>query len=86
MAKLPLTDSDGVISKKEYNDAKKSCQKTLDALTVDIKQIQIDIAAVIANDSYLKEMHGYLQLIKAIGPVIATESEFLIITAWAASQ
>ncbi|WP_235985585.1 IS110 family transposase [Spirosoma utsteinense] len=39
MLQSPLTDSDGFISRKVHNEAKKSCQKTLDALTKDIKQI-----------------------------------------------
>ena len=79
MLQSPLTDSDGFISKKEHNEVKKSCQKTLDALTKDIKQIQADIAAVIANDPYLKELYSYVQSVKGIGPAIATE--LLIITA-----
>jgi transposase len=74
----PLTDSDGFISKKEHNEAKKSCQKTLDALTKDIKQIQVDIADTIEKDPYLKELYGYVQSVKGIGPAIATE--LLIVT------
>ncbi|MCC5610874.1 IS110 family transposase [Nostoc sp. CHAB 5834] len=78
MLQSPLTDSDGFISRKEHNEAKKSCQKTLDALTKDIKQIQAAIAAVIDNDPYLKELYGYVQSVKGIGPAIATE--LLIVT------
>lgn len=70
MLQSPLTDSDGFIAKKEHNEAKKSCQKTMDALTKDIKQIQADIAAVIANDPYLKELYGYVQSVKGIGPAL----------------
>ncbi len=78
MLQSPLTDSDGFISTKAHRTEKKSCQKTLDALTKDIKQIQADIADTIANDPYLKELYGYVQSAKGIGPAIATE--LLIIT------
>ncbi|WP_026308686.1 IS110 family transposase [Spirosoma spitsbergense] len=78
MLQSPLTDSDGFIFKKDHTEEKKSCQKTLDALTKDIKQIQADIADTIANDPYLKELYGYVQSVKGIGPAIATE--LLIIT------
>ena len=82
--KSPLTDSDGFLSKKDHNAQKKSCQKTLDALTQDIKQVQAEIAATIENDAYLKELYGYIQSVKGIGPAIATE--LIIITARAAPQ
>ncbi|SFF07151.1 hypothetical protein SAMN05216167_12715 [Spirosoma endophyticum] len=84
MLQSPLTDSDGFISKKDHTAEKKSCQKTLDTLTKDIKQIQADIADTIANDPYLKELYGYIQSVKGIGPAIATE--LLIITARATPQ
>ena len=50
MLQSPLTDSDGFISKKDHTAETKSGQKTLDALTKDIKQVQADIADTIAND------------------------------------
>ena len=78
MLKSPLTDSDGFLSKKDHNAQKKLCQKTLDALTQDIKQVQAEIAATIENDPYLKELYGYIQSVKGIGPAIATE--LIIIT------
>jgi transposase len=84
MLQAPLTDSDGFITKKDHRAQKKACQKTLDALSKDIKQIQTDIAELIANDPYLKELYGYVQSVKGIGPAIATE--LLIITARAAPQ
>ena len=78
MLKSPLTDSDGFILKKAHNSEQKSCKKTLDALDNDIKQIQADIANLIENDPYLKELYGYVQSVKGIGPTIA--AELLIIT------
>lgn len=72
MLQSPLTDSDGFLSKRDHNVQKKSCQKTLDALTQDIKQVQAEIAATIDNDPYLKELYGYVQSVKGIGPAIAT--------------
>ena len=78
MLQSPLTDSDGFIAKKDHKAQKKSCQKTLDALTQDIKQVQAEITATIENDPYLKELYGYVQSVKGIGPAIATE--LLIIT------
>lgn len=78
MLQSPLTDSDGFLSKKDHKAQQKSCQQTLAALTQDIKKIQAEIATTIENDSYLKELYGYVQSVKGIGPVIATE--LLVIT------
>jgi transposase len=78
MLQSPLTDSDGFISKKEHNAEKKSCLKTLEALDRDIKQVQADITDTIEKDPYLKELYGYVQSVKGIGPAIATE--LLIVT------
>ncbi|WP_232074259.1 IS110 family transposase [Spirosoma aureum] len=50
MLQSSLTDSDGFIAKKDHNADKKSCQKTLNALTQDIKQVQVEITATIEND------------------------------------
>ncbi|WP_240543695.1 transposase [Spirosoma foliorum] len=73
-----MTDSDGFIAKKAHHEAKKSCQKTLDALDKDIKQIKLDIESTIQNDPYLKELYAYVESVKGVGPAIATE--LLIIT------
>ena len=70
--------SDGFISKKDHTAQKKACQKTLDALTQDIKQVQAEITATIEHDPYLKELYGFVQSVKGIGPAIATE--LLIVT------
>lgn len=78
MLQSPLTDSDGFISKKAHNEAKKSCQQTLDALTKDITQVKIAIENTIQNDPYLKELYEYVESVKGVGPAIATE--LLIIT------
>jgi transposase len=78
MLQSPLTDSDGFIAKKAHNEANKSCQKTLDALDKDIKQIKLDIENTIQNDPYLKELYQYVESVKGVGPAIATE--LLIIT------
>lgn len=78
MLQAPLTDSDGFISSKTHRAEKKACQKTLEALNEDIKQLQAEIADTIENDPYLKELYGYVQSVKGIGPAIATE--LLIIT------
>ena len=78
MLQSPLTDSDGFISKKDHTAQKRACQKTLDALTHDIKQVQAEITATIEHDPYLKELYGYVQSVKGIGPAIATE--LLIVT------
>lgn len=78
MLQSPLTDSDGFIAKKDHSAQKKACQKTLDALGKDIKQLQADIAELITSDPYLKELYEYVQSVKGVGPAIATE--LLIIT------
>lgn len=78
MLQSPLTDSDGFIAKKDHSAQQKACQKTLNALGKDIKQIQSDIAELIASDPYLKELYEYVQSVKGVGPAIATE--LLIIT------
>lgn len=78
MLQTPLTDSEGFISKKEHSEAKKSCQKTLDALNKDIMQVKVDIENIIQNDPYLKELYGYVESVKGVGPAIATE--LLIVT------
>lgn len=78
MLQSPLTDSEGFISKKDHTAQKKACQKTLDALAQDIKQVQAEITATIEHDPYLKELYGYVQSVKGIGPAIATE--LLIVT------
>ena len=78
MLQTPLTDSDGFISKKEHSEAKKSCQKTLDALNKDIMQVKMDIENTIQNDPYLKELYEYAESVKGVGPAIATE--LLIVT------
>ncbi|WP_232540979.1 hypothetical protein [Spirosoma endbachense] len=75
----PLTDSDGFICRKEHKAEMLACQKTLDALDRDIKQIQEAIADTIQKDPQLKELYGYVQSVKGVGPAIATE--LLIITA-----
>ena len=85
MLQSPLTDSDGFISKKDHTAQKMACQKTLDALTQDIKRVQAEITATIEQDPYLKELYGYVQSVKGIGPAIATEliivtNEFKAIT------
>lgn len=49
MLETPLTDCEGFLSKKEHKATKKSCQKTLDALRKDIKQVQVDIDQTIAS-------------------------------------
>lgn len=78
MLQTPLTDSDGFISKKEHSEAKKSCQKTLDALNRDIMQVKMDIENTIQNDPYLKELYEYVESVKGVGSAIATE--LLIVT------
>jgi transposase len=78
MLQTPLTDSDGFISKKEHNEAKKACQNTMAALNKNIKQVQKDIENTIQNDSYLKELYELIESVKGVGPAIATE--ILIVT------
>ncbi|MFN4147755.1 MAG: transposase [Runella sp.] len=50
MMQTPLTDCKDFISKKDLDDAKKSCQNTLEALDKDIKKVNQDIQNVIQND------------------------------------
>lgn len=50
MLQSPLTDSEGFISKKDHTAQKKACQKTLNALAQDIKQVQAEITATIEHD------------------------------------
>lgn len=78
MMQAPLTDCKDFISKKDLNDAKKSCQYTLQALDKDIKKVNQDIQTVIQNDSYLKELYEFIESVKGVGPAIA--SEILIVT------
>ena len=78
MLQSPLTDSDGFISKKDHNEAKKACQSTMDALKKDIKQVQKDIDTTIQGDPYLNELYELIESVKGVGPVIATE--ILIVT------
>lgn len=84
MLQSPLTDSNGFISKKDHTAQKKTCQKTLDALTHEIKQVQAEITATIEHDPYLKELYGCVQSVKGIGPAIA--AELLIVTPRGAPQ
>jgi len=46
----PLTDCKDFISKKDLNDAKKSCENTLKSLDKDIKKVSQDIQSTIQND------------------------------------
>lgn len=74
----PLSDSKGFIAKKDHDDAKKACQKTMNALKKDIQSVEKQIKNTIQSDNYLKELFELIESVKGIGPVIATE--ILIIT------
>lgn len=74
----PLTDCKDFISKKDLNDAKKSCENTLKSLDKDIKKVTQDIQSTIQNDPYLKELYELIESVKGVGPAIATE--ILIVT------
>ena len=78
MLQSPLTDSQGFITKKDHDDAKKACQKTMNALKKDIQSVEKQIKNTIQSDNYLKELFELIESVKGIGPVIATE--ILIIT------
>lgn len=78
MLQSPLTDSHGFISNKDQRESKKACQKTIDSLSKDIQQIELQIKSTIRNDAYLKELFELIESVKGIGPVIATE--ILIVT------
>jgi hypothetical protein len=58
MMQSPLTDCKDFISKKDLNEAKKSCENTLKSLDKDIKKVNQDIQSTIQNDPYLKEPLG----------------------------
>jgi transposase len=76
--KSPLTDSKDFLSQKDHKEAKKACEKSIDALKKDIQKIENQIHDTIQGDSYLKELFELIESVKGIGPVIATE--ILIIT------
>jgi transposase len=78
MMQSPLTDCKDFISKKDLNEAKKSCENTLKSLDKDIKKVNQDIQSTIQNDPYLKELYEFIESVKGIGPAIATE--ILIVT------
>lgn len=50
MMQSPLTDCKDFISKKDLNEAKKSCENTLKSLDKDIKKVNQDIQSTIQND------------------------------------
>lgn len=69
----PLTDSQDFIAKKDHDEAKRACKKTMDSLKKDIQNIEKLIKETIQNDIYLKELFEYIESVKGIGPAIATE-------------
>lgn len=69
----PLTDSQDFITKKDHDEAKKACQKTMDSLKGDIQNVEKLIKETIQHDIYLKELFEFIESVKGIGPAIATE-------------
>jgi transposase len=67
----PLTDSQDFITKKDHDDARRACQKTMDSLKKDLQNIEKLIKEVIQSDIYLKELFEFIESVKGIGPTIA---------------
>ncbi|REA58165.1 IS110 family transposase [Dyadobacter luteus] len=69
----PLTDSQDFITKKDHDDARRACKKTMDSLKKDVQNIEKLIKEVIQSDIYLKELFEFIESVKGIGPTIAAE-------------
>ena len=68
-----LTDSQEFITKKDHDDARRPCKKTIDSLKNDVQNIEKLIKEVIQSDIYLKELFKFIESVKGIGRTIATE-------------
>ena len=69
----PITDSEGYMDKKTRVLVIKMCKSSIESLKKDLKLVERKIQEVIKNDPYLNEIYGYIESVKAIGPVIAAE-------------
>ena len=73
-----LTESKGLVDKKELAIIKKYCQPVLKLVCKKIKEIDRDIKLLIQSDEKLNKLNSYIQSVDGIG--IATAGEMIVTT------